>query len=332
MLSEKIKNAIEESEVIRQSVDLKRYGNDWTSFTRTTFNHIARVINAEVSRQILKKPYLLQEFLLFGNDELDSILFTYKLEDISEFKEYLKKRNPQRPHNWISGKTLYSYWHGGNPKSRKINVLLTFLQIEPQLWDKWKKAGLSTVKQQISKDLQLLKQHYLGHYFRYYQKSDNSPVMLKTPFIIREDPWDVVVVEMKTIGHQYRSSAIALRDSALYIDCENLNWDDKESFVFNIGFDPHPEVLVGVSNTLNRRRQTIALKNVLVRQPKVYDFQAAQGLEIPFDADLSIESVDYQILHYFKSNTHNLMMMPYCSHVEELSQLGRYMALTSPGG
>jgi hypothetical protein len=51
------------------------------------------------------------------------------------------------------------------------------------------------------------------------------------------------VVEMKTIGHEYRSIQIAVRDGALYIDCENLDWNEKESFIFNIGFETNPQVL-----------------------------------------------------------------------------------------
>ena len=330
MISQKIKEAVEKSILISHRPDLQRYGENWAGYTRTAFDNIARWINIEVTKKAIGSPFLVREFLLFGEDELENILFKNDLKGPDDFINYLKSLNPQRPHHWISGKTLQLYWKDGNAKDKKLNVLLTFLGVDMKDWDEWKRAQSITipktdplVKFQQGSTFNLLKKYYLGCYYRYYQKTDNSPVMTKTPLIILEDLKQGIVVETKTLGHRYQSSSVVIRGGALYIECENLDWDEKESYIFNIGFETNPQVLVGVSITMSRRRLGLSIKNVLVRQTDPFDYNQTSGIEIPFGAEVKQGSEEATVLEFFKRSADNLIVTHYCHNLDELTALSQ---------
>ena len=334
MISQKIKEAVEKSILVSHRPDLQRYGEDWRGFTRTAFDNIARWINIEVTKKVIDSSFLVRELLLFGEDELENILFKNGLPGPEDFITHLKGLSPQRPHHWISGKTLQLYWNNGNAKDKKLNVLLTFLGVDLRDWDEWKRPHPTTplknnplAKFRQGSTFNLLKKYYLGSYYRYYQKTDNSPVMIKTPLIIREDAKQGVVVETKTIGHRYQSSSIVIRDGALYIECENLDWNEKESYIFNIGFATNPQVLIGVSITMSKRRLGLSIKNVLVRQPEPFDYGKTCGVEIPFDTEFPHLGEEATTLEFFKRNSDNLIVTHYCHNLDELATLsqGRLM-------
>lgn len=327
MIPKKIRSEIETSPVITNIIGIKSIPGDWQGFTRTTFERIARRINQEVTRKVIDAPFLVKDFLLFGEHEFENILFKHKLKNMDDFIEYLKGINHQKPYSWISGKTLQGYWNDGDAKEKKLNVLLTFLGVNLQDWDDWKNhrevsvtPAANASPNRLNDTLHLLKKHFVGHYYRYYQKTDNSPVVIKTPFIIREDPRDIVVVETKTMGHQYKSAYMIIRNGALYIECENMDWNEKESYIFNIGFETNPQVMTGVSNTLNRKGQAIAIKNVLVKQNQPFDYHTMSGVEIPFEHQFEASSEEARVVSFFKSGS-NIITTPYCYTLEELSSL-----------
>ncbi|ELR68861.1 hypothetical protein C900_05687 [Fulvivirga imtechensis AK7] len=327
MIPKKIRTEIENSSVITNIIGIKSTAHDWQNFTRTTFERIARRINQEVTRKVIDAPFLVKDFLLFGEHEFDNILFKYKLKNIEDFIEHLKGMNHQKPYSWISGKTLQGYWNGGDAKDKKLNVLLTFLGVNLQDWDDWKNHREESVNpatnassNKLNDTLWLLRKHFVGHYYRYYQKTDNSPVLIKTPFIIREDPKDIVVVETKTMGHQYKSAYMIIRNGALYIECENMDWNEKESYIFNIGFETNAQVMIGVSNTLNRKGQAIAIKNVLVKQNQPFDYHTMSGVEVPFEHRFDPSSEEARVVSFFKNGS-NIITTPYCYTLEELSSL-----------
>ncbi|MEM9678784.1 MAG: hypothetical protein AAF901_00555, partial [Bacteroidota bacterium] len=266
MIPSRIKTAIENSN-LNDAIDKGRYGLEWSDFTRTVFEQIARKINAKVTTIACLKKYLIDDLLLLGREELENLLFKLDLGNTSEFIEHLKGLNGHNSHCWISGKTLYTYWNGGNAKDKKLNVLLTYLDVETQHWDDWKANQVleeDTGKTDSSNNT-LLKTHYLGSYFRYFQKTDGSPTLVKAPLQISTDHRGVIVFT-KTTGHEYRSSSVRIRGGALYIDCENIVWNEKESHIYNVGFESNPQLLLGVSITLDRRGQALGIKNVLVKQ------------------------------------------------------------------
>lgn len=319
MLSEKVKNKVEGSPRLAQGINYSRYGRDWRHFSRTAFESIARKINQAVTESVLRMPELVSEYMIIGQDEIDSVFFRQKLSSIDDFLRFIDHQNSFKPFNWISGKTLHSYWNDGNPKEKKYNVLLTFLEIPVEEWDHWKQPESDSLSLPFDRtNTNLLKRHYLGYYFRYYQKSDQSPAIVKTPLIIREDSGNGVIVETKTQGHRYRSTYVAMRDGALYIDCENIDWNEKENHIYNIGFETNPEVIVGISNTLNRRKQAIAIKNILVRQTVPFDYQKTETREIPFDTVFSETCEEKLILEFFKANPCNILQTSYCYSLEEL--------------
>ena len=327
MFPGKIKTEIERSPLIRNILGVNVYGLAWDKFTRTVFEKIARRINSEVSRKAIESPYLIRDFILFGENEFHNILFKYDLDDIDGFIEHLKGTQNQKPYIWISGKTLQLYWNGGNAKDKKLNVLLTFLGVPIQDWDEWKNSKASRpgipgpeIKNGVTNALRLLQKHFVGHYYRYYQKSDGSPILIKTPFIIKEDDIDIVAVETKTLGHEYKSSSMVIRNGALYVECENVDWDEKESYIFNIGFETNPQVITGVSNTLNRKGQAIAIRNILVKQDLPYDYSAAKGVEIPFSRVLDPSTEEARIIGYFKGGNNIISTAP-CNTLDELMPL-----------
>ncbi len=320
MVSKRIREEIEHHELIRSSINVSRYGSDWTSYPRTVFENIAKKINQEVTHRVIANPLLVGDNLIVGQDELDSVFFKKGFSSLEEYLEDLKSLNSYRPYHWISGKTLHSYWNGGNAKDKKLNVLLTFLGIPLDQWEEWKNQEAKEVAFAPDTDLSLnvLRKYYTGCYFRYYQKTDESPVMVKTPFVMRTSFNGQPVVETKTIGHEYRSIHITVRDGALYIDCENLDWNEKESFIFNIGFETNPHVLVGVSNTLNRRREALAIKNILVKQKEPFDYRTTNGVEIPFDGYHPHNEEEACVLEYFRTSQDNLIKTNYSYSLEEL--------------
>ncbi len=322
MLSTRVRNKVEASPLLTKSINYARHGKDWGNFSRTAFEGIARKINQYVTQCVLETPELVSDYLIIGQDEIDSLFFRNKLNSIDDFLQFLKQQAAYRPFTWISGKTLQAYWNNGNPKDKKYNVLLTFIGIPVEEWEEWKQPEMELAALPFDRtNINLLKRHYLGHYFRYYQKSDKSPVLVKTPLIIREDASGGVVVETKTLGHRYRSTYLAMRDGALYIDCENMDWNEKENHIYNIGFETNPEVIIGISNTLNRRKQAIAIKNVLVRQTIPFDYPTMEGCEIPFDTKFENTCEEEKIMQFFVGNECNILQTSYCYSLEELSSI-----------
>ena len=111
----------------------------------------------------------------------------------------------------------------------------------------------------------LIKSYYLGNYFLYYQKTDGSKNIIKTPFILKENESGQIVVKSVSEGHRYSGKVMGIRDGCLYIDCQNLDFEEMEQYVFNIGLETKPQVLFGVSNTVSvKNHQAVALKNILI--------------------------------------------------------------------
>lgn len=323
----KIKVEVEKLSLIAHIAGLPKPGESWQNLTRTIFERVARRINQEVTKSVISNDILVKDFLLFGQDEFENIKFKYGVSDIDQFMRSLGDMNEQRPYLWISGKTLQSYWNGGNAKDKKLNVLLVFLGIHLSLWDDYKELDTeSSAKNEPfihqNGTLNLIRKHFLGHYYRYYQKSDFSQVLVKAPFVIREDGKGAVKVETRTMGHRYSSSYLVIRDGALYIECENLDWNEKETYIFNVGFESNVQVMVGVSNTLNRKGQAIALKNVLVKQSFPYDFGEVFPVEIPFDPAAGASVDDSRLINFFKNGSCNVIVTDSLYSLDELDKQG----------
>ena len=320
MIPEKIKNAIENSSLSRL-LDSQKEGKDWGLFTRTVFSRLAKGINGYVTQKVIQSPYLVGDMMLLGREELDNLYFKNKLNNLDDFVHYLESLDGYSPHCWISGKTLQSYWNGGNAKDKKLNVLLAYLDVPTSEWDDWKRSSPSQGQSagKLSKNRQkILKQYFQGFYYRYFQKTDGSPVLVKAPWWIKEVPNLGVVAFTKTTGHAYRSTSMAILGGALYVDCENTDWDERESHVFNIGYEIQPSLIVGVSNTINRRGRAMAVKNVLVRQAETFDYEQTEAVEIPYDQILSNDTEEALVMSFFRQSGHNLMVTPLVHGFEEL--------------
>ncbi len=330
MLPQRIKYELENSLLLQPAIiDVKDY-SDWGKFTRTVFMKIAKAINKKVTEDVINLPLLIEENLLIGANELDRILNLHKLSSIDDFLTYLKEIPKYRTYNWISGKTLQSYWQGANAKDKKINVLLTFLEVSLNEWDQWKIASSPPVITKPKQDSflkvdeqtnYLLKKYYLGHYFRYYQKADNSPCVIKTPFLLKEDKSGQVIAESKTVGHWYKSSSIQISGGALYIDLKNIDWEEREHHIFNIGIATSPKVLIGVSNSLNIRKQAIAKRNVLIRQKHPFDYETVKDIELPYVNNFDANSDDAIATNFFKQRKNNLIITSLYYNMDELQTL-----------
>lgn len=321
MVPLKIRKAIEKSPLVSAQLYDKEAKGGWLNFTRTFYNRIAKKINHEVTCEVIKRPYLVIDMLLFGDDEFQNILFKNNLRSAEDFILMLKSHHQQKPYSWISGKTLQAYWNGGNAKEKKMHVLLTFLGVAIDEWEEWKKIATDEVEPMNSTtdaSLRVIKENFSGCYYRYFQKSDKSPVLIKTPFIITPDEQELVNIRTKTIGHRYKSNFMTIRDGAWYIECENMDWNEKESFIFNVGFQIHPKVIMGVSNTLNRRGHATAIKNILVRQETPFNYLEVNGVEIPFTQETDLSEEEQAMLNYFRSADDNIIRSTNCSTLEDL--------------
>ena len=332
MLPEKIKIAIEESSLVEPVLNSLSDKSDWSCFTRTVFMNIAKVINRKVTQDVINSPLCIEDNLVIGSNELDRVFSLHSLNSVNEFITYLKEIPKYRTHNWISGKTLQSYWSGANAKDKKVNVLLTFLGVEFNEWDHWKSStdiqSLNVNKQKETTSFELdeqtnylLKKYYLGSYFRYYQKANNSNSVIKTPFILTEDKNGIVIAHTKTVGHRYKSFSIQISGGALYIDFKNIDWDEREHHIFNIGIATSPKVLIGVSNSLSIRKQAIAKRNVLIKQEQILNFDDISDIEIPYENTLNTASDDAIAVNFFKQRKNNLIITSLYYTMDELQSL-----------
>ena len=74
LLAEKIKLAIEEHPDIVAALNNKTKNGRWEGFTRTQFNLAAKVINRQISKEVLVNPDLVEMNLIMGKQHLDKQL------------------------------------------------------------------------------------------------------------------------------------------------------------------------------------------------------------------------------------------------------------------
>jgi hypothetical protein len=325
ILTEKIKKALESHPDIQAA--LKGTSKDplWNNFTRTQFNLIARVINKKVSKEALGNTDLLDMHLIIGKQQLEKQMNQLGCAHIQEFSRHLAELREYQVFNWISGKTLQSYWTGGSAKYVKLNVLLVFLQVPYANWMAWLQNESDIVENQKPhsfgrSSLALIKSYYLGNYFLYYQKTDGSKNIIKTPFILKENESGQVVVKSVSEGHRYSGKVMGIRDGCLYINCQNLDFDEMEQYVFNIGLETKPEVLFGVSNTISvKNRRAVALKNILVKQTGSDPaFTHIPEVEISFSQAYSGKSEEALVVNYLRNAGNNIIITPSCCNLYEL--------------
>lgn len=321
MLPERIKFEIEHSPLIEPIISRQKDSTDWSTFTRTTFMNIAKQINRKVTEDVIKAPFLIEDNVLVGTNELDRVFSRNSLNTIAEFTSFLKHIPKYRTYNWISGKTLQSYWLGETvPKDKKINVLLTFLGVDYNKWEEWKsdKQPIDSTPVVGNKSTDLIRKYYLGSYFRYYQKPDKSGHVIKVPFTIFENADKQIIAKSKTVGHSYISDSIWLEDGALYIVMKNINFNEYEFHVLNVGFSTTPQLLMGTSSSLNNKKEAISKKNILIREEEVIDFDATCE-EVIKGSEPEGESIDGLIFNYFNKNIgSNLIHTQLAHRVDDL--------------
>jgi hypothetical protein len=336
-LTEKLKTAIEDHLMIIAALKNKSRENRWEGFTRTQFNLVAKVINKQISKEVLVNPDLVEMSLIIGKQNFEKQLRALRSSHIYDFIKYLSTLGEYRVFNWISGKTLQSYWNGGDAKYVKINALTVFLQIPFAEWDEWQKIPdqrMDLYNSSLSKlsfagngfsrsSITIIKSYYLGNYFLYYPKTDGSRNIVKTPFILKELDNGQIIVKSVSEGHRYSGKVIGIRDGCLYINCQNLDFEEMEQYVFNIGLETKPEVLFGVSTTVSvRNRRPVALKNILVKQDKeLKNFDGIAEIELPIDKVFTIDSEEAIIVNYFKHNTNYIITTNSCRKLDDVKKL-----------
>ncbi|MDR3716881.1 MAG: hypothetical protein P4L51_29075 [Puia sp.] len=333
-LSERIKKAIEVHPGVIAALKGKGKDPNWNHFTRTQFNLVARVINKQVSREVIANTDLAEMHLIIGKAQLEKHLHRLRHNNVYDFSRHLGDLREYQVFSWISGKTLQSYWQSGSAKYVKINVLLVFLQVPFSEWEAWQKDrnkqtdqyGYSLAKSVVAgtgpgkSSLSIVKTYYLGNYFLYYQKTDGSKNIIKTPFILKEHENGQVIVKSVSEGHRYGGKVMGIRDGCLYINCQNLDFEEMEQYVFNIGLETKPQVLFGVSNTVSvKNRRAVALKNILVKQ-QVADpgFEHIQETEIPFSKKYTSRTEEALVVGYLKQASNNIIVTPSCCNLAEL--------------
>lgn len=335
-LPHKIKQAIEGHHEIAAAIKGNGKEHNWQQFTRTHFNIAARIMNRIITKEVLANSYLLEMYLVIGQQKLEKEFFRLRCSGMYEFIKYLSNLHEYRVYNWVSGKTLQSYWNGGEAKAIKLNTLLVFLQVPFSEWEKWKHVtdkkhdslhhnsagnGFPGASQMQSKTSQhIIKTYYAGNYFLYYPKTDGSGHIVKTPFIIREHESGQMIVQSVSEGHRYKGKVIGIRDGCLYITNQNLDFDEMEQYVFNIGLETNPQVLFGVSNTVSvKTRLAVGLKNVLVKQ-KTNDpsFENIRETEIPHSKKYTNQTEEAIIVQWLRKQMHSIILTEACCTLEEL--------------
>jgi hypothetical protein len=336
-LSEKIKRAIEMHTEIVSALKLKSRELRWEHFTRTQFNMVARVINKNITKEIQANEDLVDMHLIIGKQQLEKQLLSLRQNSVHDFIRYIGNFREYRVFNWVSGKTLQSYWKNGEAKYVKLNALLVFLQVPFIEWDVWQKdqsRRTDKYKSSLNKlplaamglsksSLSIIKNYYLGNYFLYYQKTDGSKNIIKTPFILKEHDNGQVIIKSVSEGHRYSGKVMGIRDGCLYINCQNLDFEEIEQYIFNIGLETKPQILFGVSNTVSvKNRQAVALKNILVKQQSNDPgFENIQETEIAFSKKYMSQTEEAVVVNYLKQATNNIITTNSCCNLDDLKNL-----------
>jgi hypothetical protein len=327
MVPKKIRDALESSTELKEQLEQAGIGQEWKKFNRTVFDFLARRINRKVTQQAIAQPSLVLEKMIIGKDQLAHAIPEKALASEEAIAEYLA--NQKRPINWISGKTLHSYWINGKPKETKLHVLLVYLQVKVMDWDAWKNpSSIIPIQKPERKNFRkagnqdLIINYFLGSYYLYYQKSDSTKNLVKAPFIIKADDRGQVIAETLTEGHPYRSSLVELRDGILYVHCENQLFDEKENHIFNVGNETNPEVLFGVSNTISvKKKLAIGIRNVLVKQKIPFSPSNFIETEIPFSTSLKkLDQEEEIVLKYFLKQEINHINTQHCCPLSVLEE------------
>jgi hypothetical protein len=160
----------------------------------------------------------------------------------------------------------------------------------------------------------------------YYQKTDGSKNIIKTPFILKEQENGQIVVKSISEGHRYSGKVMGIRDGCLYINCQNLDFEEIEQYIFNIGLETKPQVLFGVSNTVSvKNRQAVALKNILVKQhTNDPGFENIQEAEIPLTKKYISQTEEAVIMNYLKQSTNNVITTQHCCNLNDLSNAATF--------
>jgi len=248
-----------------------------------------------------------------------------------------------KPFNWVSGKTLERYWNVADvkPKDLKLNVLLSYLQVPIKDWEEWKyySTGTSESKELTnisdekiqdesisSKDhifLKNIKNYYLGSYYLYYLKTDNKNRIIKTPFIIKIEN-DKIIIESTSEGYRYKSVIIKRMMNNLYVLCRNLDWEEEESYLFNIGLETNPEVIFGVSITLTAKSGIpVAIKNILIKQSSDVHFldgESEKEIKLNGEHKTGFDEEDCVLKYFNNGNATKLMFAEYCNSFSEFKE------------
>lgn len=333
--------AVENDDRIRSLLNQRTNITDWQSFTRTHFNFIAKEINKNISKEVLENPIFVLDFLLIGKDKVENLKFEFNVDQLEDVIDHLDLTSSNRPFNWISGKTLERYWKRDDvkPKELKLNVLLSFLKIPIKDWEKWKYYSnndeVANSKEKPSKNtneqltvslknqifFKNISNYYLGSYYLYYSKTENKKRIIKTPFIIKLVN-DKIVIESTSEGHRYKSSIVKRMMNTLYVSCSNLDWEEDEVFLFNIGLETKPEVIYGVSITLTGKSGIpVAIKNILIKQSSDINF-----LDNEYEKEIKVPSENLSeeeecVVKYFSNNSEsNLIFAEYCNTFDEFKE------------
>jgi hypothetical protein len=335
ILNDKIKKAIELHPEVIVALQNGKPNTDWTVFTRTHFNAVAKLINKKITQEVIKSPELVERFLVIGKLKTEKEIYSLRKKSIPDFIGHLNSFSPYQVYNWISGKTLQSYWNGGFAKDIKVNAMLVFLKVPFGKWGEWLNAqpdgfgwgerGPSSSQEEMffesaKSSMTVVRKYYTGNYFLYYQKTDGSPNIIKTPFVLKEDSNGDVVMQSVSEGHRYMGRVMGVRDGCLYINCQNLDFEEMEQYVFNIGLETKPEVLFGVSNTVSvKDRLAVGLKNVLVKQrTNEPGFEKIGETEIPFSKKYVARSEEAVIVQYLKNSGSNVITSRSCCDLGEM--------------
>ncbi len=340
-VNQKIKDGIQNSILIEAYVRMNGMPPNWASFTRTQFNQISFLINKKVTERVIENSDILESGLIIGISKLEELLRKQGFKSSQDFIHYLSSKSHYRPICWISGKTLHSYWQGTKAKNMKLHVLLLFLDVDFKHWEEWllddKQGTLhpkSIAEPPIfpkepkeyfpqNSGLKIIRNYYQGQYYLYYQKCDNSKNIIKTPFTIRENDSGKIIVRSISEGHRYLGEVIGIRDGCVYINCQNLDFEEVEQYIFNIGLETKPEILFGVSNTVSvKSRMAVALKNILVKQKiEKEHFEKESEIEIHYSKTYADETEESLIVQYLKQSTNNIILTANCCSLEDLRDL-----------
>lgn len=159
-----------------------------------------------------------------------------------------------------------------------------------------------------TKELEIIEKFYTGSYYLYGPAPESQGVILKTPCSISSSPEGELAFELWGRTYHFRSASMQLRKNLLYIEIENIWFDDRGMFVLSLPSSLYPEKISGIAVFIDANNRPVGQRILLIKQQQNFEADhIPPSDQLRDNQENNLNSDDIWILDYFRQNNHNLM-------------------------